>query len=64
MNALNALRPAHLLILLLVILLLFGARRLPELARGVGQSLRIFKTEIRADGDDGASKAEAEDEPR
>jgi len=37
-------KPAF-LILLLIVLLLFGAKRLPDLARGVGRSLRIFKSE-------------------
>ena len=32
-------------ILILVVILLFGAKRLPDLARGVGRSLRIFKAE-------------------
>jgi sec-independent protein translocase protein TatA len=36
----------HALILLAVVLLLFGATKLPALARGVGQSMRIFKKEI------------------
>lgn len=38
----------HLIIVVVVILLLFGATKLPALARGVGQSLRIFKQEIRS----------------
>ncbi len=33
----------ELLVILLVILLLFGAKRLPELARGMGKSIREFK---------------------
>lgn len=37
-------KPAFLL-LVLVIVLLFGAKRLPELARGVGRSLRILRDE-------------------
>lgn len=37
-------KPAF-LILLLVILLLFGAKRLPDLARGLGRSARILKAE-------------------
>lgn len=36
----------ELIIALLIVGLLFGAKRLPEVARGVGQSLKIFKTEI------------------
>lgn len=31
------------IVILLVVLLLFGAKRLPELARGVGKSIREFK---------------------
>jgi sec-independent protein translocase protein TatA len=37
----------HLLIILAVVLLLFGASRLPALSKGIGQSIRIFKGEIR-----------------
>ncbi|NQU28054.1 MAG: twin-arginine translocase TatA/TatE family subunit [Candidatus Marinimicrobia bacterium] len=33
----------ELIVIFLVILLLFGAKRLPELARGLGQSIREFK---------------------
>jgi sec-independent protein translocase protein TatA len=37
----------ELALIVLVLLLLFGARKLPELARGTGQALRIFKVETR-----------------
>ena len=40
-------RGPELLILVLVIVLLFGAKRLPDAARSVGRSLRIFKAETR-----------------
>ncbi|MET0812409.1 MAG: twin-arginine translocase TatA/TatE family subunit [Microbacterium sp.] len=40
----------HALLILAVILLLFGAAKLPALARSVGQSARVLKTEIRSDG--------------
>ncbi|MCI0155397.1 Sec-independent protein translocase subunit TatA [Leifsonia shinshuensis] len=46
----------HLLIILAVILLLFGAPKLPALARSIGQSMRIFKGEVdemKKDGKDG-----------
>ena len=36
----------EILIILGILILLFGAKKLPELARGAGQSLRIFKKEI------------------
>lgn len=37
----------EILIILLIILVLFGARKLPELARSVGRSARIFKSEVK-----------------
>ena len=43
----RALEPWHFLILLLVILVLFGGRRLPDAARGLGRSMRIFKSEVK-----------------
>ena len=38
----------HLIIILLVILLLFGAAKLPALAKSLGQSARVFKGEMKA----------------
>ena len=38
----------HLVILLVVILLLFGAAKLPALAKSMGQSARVFKGEMKA----------------
>ena len=53
----------HLLIILAVILLLFGAAKLPALAKSLGQSARVFKGEMKAmKDDDGASSSS--DEPR
>ncbi len=48
----RALEPWHLLILVLVVLLLFGGKRLPDAARGLGRSLRIFKSEVKQMQDD------------
>ena len=39
--------PSHILILLLVVVILFGAKRLPDSARSLGRSLRIFKSEVK-----------------
>lgn len=44
----------ELLIILLLVVLLFGAKRLPETARGLGRSLRIFKAETRGLADSSA----------
>lgn len=38
--------------ILAVVVLLFGAKRLPDLARGSGRALRIFKTEVKGLHDD------------
>ncbi|MFI9380570.1 Sec-independent protein translocase subunit TatA [Kutzneria sp. NPDC052558] len=53
----NFFTPTHLVIILLVIVVLFGAKKLPSAARGIGQSLRIFKAEM------GAKDGQAEDTP-
>jgi sec-independent protein translocase protein TatA len=41
------LQPWHVIVLLVVLFLLFGAKKMPDMARSVGQSLRIFKSEMR-----------------
>ncbi|KID31447.1 Sec-independent protein translocase subunit TatA [Prauserella rugosa] len=43
----NALQPWHLIILVLVVVLLFGAKRLPDTARSIGKSMKIFKAETK-----------------
>lgn len=48
----NAFTGWHALILLAVIVLLFGATKLPALARSVGQSMKIFKNEMKNPDDD------------
>jgi sec-independent protein translocase protein TatA len=44
----------HLLLIVAVIILLFGATKLPALARSIGQSARVFKGEMKAMQDDDA----------
>jgi sec-independent protein translocase protein TatA len=43
----GALGPWHWAILAVVVILLFGAKRLPDAARSLGSSMRIFKSEVR-----------------
>jgi sec-independent protein translocase protein TatA len=49
----------EILIILLIVVLLFGAKKLPELARGAGQSLKIFKDEVKPDDSTDAAVLEA-----
>ncbi|WP_067429545.1 Sec-independent protein translocase subunit TatA [Nocardioides jensenii] len=39
--------PLEITLILLIVVLLFGAKKLPELARGTGRALRIFKSETK-----------------
>lgn len=45
----------ELVLILVVLVLLFGAKKLPDLARGSGRALRIFKSEVRGLGDTDAA---------
>ncbi len=47
----GALSPVHWLIIIGVVVVLFGAKKMPDAARGIGQSLRIFKAEFSAASD-------------
>ena len=42
----GALKPWHLIILVLAFVILFGFKRLPDAARSIGRSMRIFKSEV------------------
>ena len=55
--AIGGLGTPELLIILAVLILLFGAAKLPELARGSGRALRIFKAETKGLMDDEDEKA-------
>jgi sec-independent protein translocase protein TatA len=52
--------PTEIILIILVIVLLFGAKKLPELARGSGRALRIFKAETKGllDDDDDVKDSE------
>ncbi|MFC5730285.1 MULTISPECIES: twin-arginine translocase TatA/TatE family subunit [Nocardioides] len=62
---LNNLSGWHALVILAIVLLVFGSAKLPELARGLGQSVRILKDEVRDDASEekaGVSVAPSSDE--
>ena len=49
----------HLVLILVVLVLLFGAAKLPALAKNVGASAKILKSEVRSmHGDDGDTRSE------
>lgn len=62
----GALRPWHIAILVGVLVLLFGAKKLPDAARSLGRSMRILKAETKGLTEDGkerdglAEKADAQ----
>jgi sec-independent protein translocase protein TatA len=43
----GSLSPAHWAIVAIVVLVLFGSKKLPDAARGLGRSMRIFKSETK-----------------
>lgn len=51
----------HALIILAIVILLFGATKLPALARSVGQSMKIFKNEVKNSDDDEKKSVKPED---
>lgn len=52
------LAPSHIIILGLLLLLIFGPKRLPEMGRSLGHGMREFKSSVSGDGE------KAADEPR
>ena len=59
------LNPWELGIILLVVLLLFGAKRVPEIGRALGKGIREFKSGVEAKGDTSeSSTAEAKEEEK
>lgn len=58
------LQPWHIILIVIVFLLLFGSKRLPDGARALGRSLRIFKSEVKSmHDDDEPASAEAQQVP-
>ncbi|MET8634110.1 Sec-independent protein translocase subunit TatA [Streptomyces sp. NPDC004096] len=50
----------EIILILVVIILLFGAKKLPDMARSLGKSARILKSEAKAMKDDGKPSAPAD----
>ncbi|MBM9622575.1 Sec-independent protein translocase subunit TatA [Streptomyces zhihengii] len=56
--------PTEIIIIALLILLLFGAKKLPDMARSLGKSARILKSEAKAMKSDGQQQQTAPAEPK
>ena len=60
--ALGGLGPWEIALILGVALLLFGGKKLPELAKGLGRGLRVFKNEVKGVQDDVSSSVNSDDD--
>lgn len=49
--------PTHIVVLLVLIILIFGANKLPSIASNLGQSMKIFKKEIKELNEDETAEA-------
>jgi sec-independent protein translocase protein TatA len=56
----NALEPWHIIVLVVVLIALFGYKRLPAAARGLGQSMRIFKSEAKQFHEESGASADGD----
>ncbi|MFE6690698.1 Sec-independent protein translocase subunit TatA [Streptomyces sp. NPDC057743] len=53
----NALEPWHLILIVVALVLVFGSKKLPDMARGLGRSMRILKSEAKALKDERTAEA-------
>ncbi|WP_025274584.1 Sec-independent protein translocase subunit TatA [Haloglycomyces albus] len=63
----GALKPWHIIVLVVVLLLLFGSKKLPGMARGLGRSMRILKSEteqMKSESHNPDSEADDSAEPK
>lgn len=57
----SSIGPGQWLIILLIIVLLFGAKKIPELAKGLGKGIKTFKSEMSSDESESAKIEEKAD---
>ena len=48
-------RPSHIIVIVVILLVLFGASKLPDIARSLGQSAKVLKKEMRELSEDDAA---------
>jgi sec-independent protein translocase protein TatA len=49
-------QPMHLLLILIIVLVLFGGKKIPELMRGIGKGVKEFKDAAKGDDDKPSSE--------
>ena len=54
--------PTEIIIIVLIVVLLFGGRKIPELMKGIGQGMREFKKASRGDAEEGKEQSKIEKE--
>ncbi|WP_329030444.1 MULTISPECIES: Sec-independent protein translocase subunit TatA [unclassified Streptomyces] len=59
----NGLEPWHLLIVALVVIMVFGSKKLPDMARSLGKSARILKSEAKAMKSESGAQTTAPEHP-
>ena len=57
-------QPTHLLVIFGIALLVFGPKKLPELGKGIGEGIRVFKSAIKAEDDKPAKAMSPATDPR
>jgi sec-independent protein translocase protein TatA len=55
---LRNLSPAHIMVIVVLLVLLFGWKKLPDMARSLGRSARVFKSEVDEMRNDGKAQGE------
>ena len=56
----GAFKPWHWIVILVLLILLFGANKLPDIASNLGQSLKVFKKEVKELRDDDSKDPQAQ----
>ena len=60
----GAVQPWHWIVVIVVLVILFGSKKLPDAARGLGRSMRIFKSEMGEMVNENKDKKAAADAPQ
>ena len=55
--------PTELLLILLIVIIIFGARKLPDLGKSLGEGIKHFKKSIHQKEDDDKGKSAKKDDP-